>query len=57
MDMTYAMTSLFCLLCFKFQRNYHQAQASDQFLATNKLATTKEICLKTQKIYKIKMYF
>jgi hypothetical protein len=57
MDMTYAMTSLFCLLCFKFQRNYHQAQASDQFLATNKLATTKEICLKTQKIYKSKMYF
>ena len=29
-----------------------QAQASDQFLATN-----KEICLKTPKIYKSKMYF
>jgi hypothetical protein len=37
----------------------HQAQASDhgQFLATNKLATNKEICLKTKKIYKSKMYF
>ena len=34
-----------------------QAQASDQFLATNKLATNKEICLKTKKIYKSKMYF
>jgi hypothetical protein len=26
-------------------------------LATNKLATNKEICLKTKKIYKSKMYF
>jgi hypothetical protein len=30
----------------------YQAQASHQFLATN-----KEICLKTKKIYKSKMYF
>ena len=36
---------------------FNQAQASDQFLATNKLATNKEICLKTKKIYKSKMYF
>jgi hypothetical protein len=26
----------------------NQAQASDQFLATNKLATNKAICLKTK---------
>jgi hypothetical protein len=26
-----------------------QAQASDQFLATNKLATNKAVCLKTKK--------
>ena len=31
---------------------FHQAQASDQFLATN-----KAICLKTKKINKNKMYF
>ena len=31
---------------------YNQAQASDQFLATN-----KAICLKTKKINKSKMYF
>ena len=36
---------------------HDQAQASDQFLATNKLATNKEICLKTKKRYKSKMYF
>ena len=36
---------------------FNQAQASDQFLATNKLATNKEICLKTKKIYESKMYF
>ena len=30
----------------------NQAQASDQFLATN-----KKICLKTKKTYKNKMYF
>ena len=34
-----------------------QAQASDQFLATNKLATNKAICLKTKKRNKSKMYF
>jgi hypothetical protein len=34
-----------------------QAQASDQFLATTKLATNKAICLKTQKRNKSKMYF
>jgi hypothetical protein len=31
--------------------------ASDHFLATTKLATNKAICLKTQKMYKSKMYF
>jgi hypothetical protein len=36
---------------------FHQAQASDQFLATTKLATNKAICLKTKKINKNKMYF
>jgi hypothetical protein len=35
----------------------YQAQASDQFLATTKLATNKEICLKTKYKYKSKMYF
>jgi hypothetical protein len=35
----------------------HQAQASDQFLATTKLATNKAICLKTKNIEKSKMYF
>jgi hypothetical protein len=35
----------------------YQAQASDQFLATTKLATNKAICLKTKKINKSKMYF
>jgi hypothetical protein len=35
----------------------YQAQASDQFLATNKLATNKEICLKAKNTYKSKMYF
>ena len=35
----------------------NQAQASDQFLATNKLVTNKAICLKTQKRNKSKMYF
>ena len=34
-----------------------QAQASDQFLATNKLATNKAVCLKTKKRNKSKMYF
>ena len=37
--------------------NMNQAQASDQFLATNKLATNKAICLKTKKRNKSKMYF
>ena len=36
---------------------FNQAQASDQFLATNKLATNKAICLKTKKRNKSKMYF
>jgi hypothetical protein len=35
----------------------NQAQDSDQFLATTKLATNKAICLKTKKINKSKMYF
>jgi hypothetical protein len=35
--------------------DFYQAQASDQFLATTKLATNKAICLKTKKIDK--MYF
>ena len=35
----------------------NQAQASDQFLATTKLATNKAICLKTKNINKSKMYF
>ena len=35
----------------------YQAQASDQFLATTKLATNKAICLKAKKINKSKMYF
>jgi len=34
----------------------HQVQASDQFLATTKLATNKAICLKTPKNIKGKMY-
>jgi hypothetical protein len=34
----------------------YQAQASDQFLATTKLATNKAICLKTEKINKSKLY-
>jgi len=34
----------------------NQAQASDQFLATIKLATNKAICLKTPQ-KKSKMYF
>ena len=33
-----------------------QVQASDQFLATTKLATNKAICLKTKTINKSKMY-
>jgi hypothetical protein len=35
----------------------NQAQTSNQFLATNKLATNNAICLKTKKINKSKMYF
>ena len=35
----------------------YQAQASDQFLATTKLATNKAICPKTKKINKSKMCF
>ena len=35
----------------------YQSQASDQFLATTKLATNKAICLKTKTISKSKMYF
>jgi hypothetical protein len=34
-----------------------QAQASDQFLATTKLATNKAICLKLEKLNKSEMYF
>jgi hypothetical protein len=36
---------------------WHQYQASDQFLATTKLATNNAIYLKTNKINKSKMYF
>jgi hypothetical protein len=35
----------------------HQAQASEQFLASIKLASNKAICLKTRKINKSNMYF
>ena len=35
----------------------HQAQASNQLLATTKRATNKAIFLKTKKVNKIKMYF
>ena len=42
---------------YHYSLKNNQTQASDQFLATNKLATNKEICLKTKKIYKSKMYF
>ena len=42
----------------KMTRLFHyQAQASDQFLATTKLATHKAICLKTKKINKSNIYF
>ena len=41
----------------KFVSSLYQAQASDQFLATNKLATNKAICLKIKKRNKSKMYF
>jgi hypothetical protein len=34
-----------------------QAQASEQFLASIKLASNKAICLKTKKINKSNMYF
>ena len=36
---------------------YDQAQASEQFLASIKLANNKAICLKTKKINKSNMYF
>jgi hypothetical protein len=42
---------------FKTTYAINQAQASDQFLATTKLPTNKEICIKTKKINKSKMYF
>jgi hypothetical protein len=35
----------------------NQAQASEQFLASIKLASNKAICLKTKKINKSNMYF
>ena len=35
----------------------YQAQASEQFLASIKLASNKAICLKTKKINKSNMYF
>jgi hypothetical protein len=35
----------------------HQAQASEQFLASIKLASNKAICLKTKKINKSDMNF
>ena len=35
----------------------NQAQASEQFLASIKLASNKAICLKTKKINKSSMYF
>ena len=36
---------------------FNQAQASEQFLASIKLASNKAICLKTKKINKSNMYF
>jgi hypothetical protein len=42
------------------RQNYnikHQAQASEQFLASINLASNKAICLKTKKINKSNMYF
>jgi hypothetical protein len=36
---------------------YDQAQASEQFLASIKLASNKAICLKTKKINKSNMNF
>jgi hypothetical protein len=35
----------------------NQAQPSEQFLASIKLASNKAICLKTKKINKSNMYF
>ena len=35
----------------------NQAQASEQFLASIKLASNKAVCLKTPKMNKSKMYF
>ena len=49
-------TSLLNIINNKLHSGY-QAQASDQFLATTKLATNKAICLKAKKINKSKMYF
>jgi hypothetical protein len=46
-----------CYELVQFINKQNQAQASDQFLATTKLATNKAICLKTKKINKSKMYF
>ena len=50
-------TFLHTYKCFQSMAFSYQAQASDQFLATTKLATNKAICLKTKKINKSKMYF
>jgi hypothetical protein len=53
------MQFVFCILFFKqfdaFEKD--QAQASEQFLASIKLASNKAICLKTKKINKSNMYF
>jgi hypothetical protein len=54
----FAMISVHCLV--KFQKDntiWHQAQASEQFLAKIKLASNKAICLITKKINKSNMYF
>jgi hypothetical protein len=55
------ISPLYCLHCLvKFQKDntiWHQAQASEQFLAKIKLASNKAICLITKKINKSNMYF
>jgi hypothetical protein len=51
-------TLVFSALLSRISKTFEdQAQASDQFLATTKLATNKAISLKTKKINKSEMYF
>jgi hypothetical protein len=57
-----SQTSIMYLVSFieiriKMLLNLIQAQDSDQFLATTKLATNKTICLKTKKLIGVKCTF